>query len=72
MARFQTIGEAVVFYRYHPRAITLWPVGTSRFDSLSDTLRRSQGRVYFAGDTHSNGATQPAIRVVKDILQLLP
>jgi monoamine oxidase len=32
-----------------------------------------QGRIYFAGDftedTHSNGAVQSAIRVVKDILQ---
>jgi monoamine oxidase len=65
--------KQMTFYRYHPRAIASWPVGRSRFDSLSDSLRRPQGRIYFAGDftedTHSNGASHSAIRVVKDILQ---
>ncbi|MFI3187058.1 MAG: NAD(P)/FAD-dependent oxidoreductase [Methylococcaceae bacterium] len=65
--------KKMTFYRYHPRAIASWPVGRSRFDSLSDSLRVPQGRIYFAGDftedTHSNGAAQSAIRVVKDILQ---
>lgn len=60
------------FYRYHPRAIASWPVGRSRFDSLSESLRTPQGRVYFAGDftedTHSNGASHSALRVVKAIL----
>lgn len=61
-----------VFYRYHPRAIASWPVGRSRFDELSQSMRKPQGRVYFAGDftegTHSDGAAQSAIRVVKDII----
>jgi monoamine oxidase len=65
--------KQMTFYRYHPRAIASWPVGRSRFDSLSDALRQPQGRVYFAGDftedTHSNGAATSALRVVKDILQ---
>ena len=65
--------KQMTFYRYHPRAIASWPVGRSRFDSLSDSLRLPQGRIYFAGDftedTHSNGATHSAIRVVKDILK---
>jgi len=65
--------KQMIFYRYHPRAIASWPVGRSRFDSLSDSLRAPQGRIYFAGDftedTHSNGAAHSAIRVVKDILQ---
>jgi monoamine oxidase len=65
--------KQMTFYRYHPRAIASWPVGRSRLDSLSDSLRTPQGRVYFAGDftedTHSNGAAHSAIRVVKDILQ---
>lgn len=65
--------KKMTFYRYHPRAIASWPVGRSRFDSLSDSLRIPQGRVYFAGDftedTHSNGAAYSALRVVKDILQ---
>ncbi len=67
--------KQMTFYRYHPRAIASWPVGRSRFDSLSDSLRVPQGRVYFAGDftedTHSNGASQSAIRVAKDLGLLL-
>lgn len=65
--------EKVVFYRYHPRAIASWPVGRSRFDDLSEAMRKPQGRVYFGGDftenTHSDGAAISAIRVVKDILE---
>jgi len=61
------------FYRHHPRAIASWPVGRSCFDSLFDSLRLPQGRIYFAGDftedTHSNGASYSAIWVVKDIFQ---
>jgi monoamine oxidase len=61
----------MVFYRYHPRAIASWPVGRSRFDALSEALRKPYGRVYFAGDftegTHSDGAAQSAIRVVEQI-----
>lgn len=70
---FGAMVKQMIFYRYHPRAIAAWPVGRSRFDSLSDSLRQPQGRVYFAGDftedTHSNGAAVSALRVVKDILQ---
>ena len=70
---FRQSVKQMSFYRYHPRAIASWPVGRSRFDSLSESLRKPQGRVYFAGDftedTHSNGASQSAIRVVKAILR---
>lgn len=70
---FRQSVKQMSFYRYHPRAIASWPVGRSRFDELSDSLRMPQGRVYFAGDftedTHSNGASQSALRVVKEILQ---
>ena len=69
---FRSSVKQMTFYRYHPRAIASWPVGRSRFDSLSDSLRQPQGRIYFAGDftedTHSNGASHSAIRVVKAIL----
>ena len=71
---FRSAVKQVFFYRYHPRAIASWPVGRSRFDNLSESLRHPQGRIYFAGDftedTHSNGAAQSAKRVVQDILQL--
>ena len=70
---FSAYVKQMYFYRYHPRAIALWPVGRSRFDALSDSLRQPQGRVYFAGDytedSHSNGAANAAIRVVTGILQ---
>jgi len=70
---FRPLLKQMTFYRYHPRAIASWPVGRSRFDHLSESLRQPQGRVYFAGDftedTHSNGAASSAIRAVKDILQ---
>jgi len=70
---FRPSVKQMTFYRYHPHAIASWPVGRSRFDSLSDSLRQPQGRIYFAGDftedTHSNGASHSAIRVVKDILK---
>jgi monoamine oxidase len=40
--------------------------------SSSDSLRLPQVRIYFSGDftedTHSNGASHSAIRVVKDNL----
>jgi monoamine oxidase len=59
------------FYRYHPRAIASWPVGRSRFDTLSDEMRKPFGRVYFAGDytegTHSHHAAQSALRVINSI-----
>ena len=61
----------MTFVRYHPRAIAGWPVGRSRFDELSDEVRRPQGRLYLAGDftenTHSDGASWSAIRVVRQI-----
>jgi monoamine oxidase len=61
------------FFRYHPRAIASWPVGRSRFDNLSEELRKPYGRIYFAGDftesSHSDGAVKSAIRVVNDIIK---
>ncbi|GLI95360.1 flavin monoamine oxidase family protein [Methylocystis echinoides] len=63
------------FYRYHPRAIAAWPVGRSRFDALSDRLRRTFGNVYFAGDftesSHSDGAALSARRVSDQIVERL-
>src|SRR5690606_33529246 len=61
------------FYRYHPRAIASWPVGRSRFDELSQGLRKPHGHLYFAGDftesTHSDGAMKSAYRVSGQIKQ---
>jgi monoamine oxidase len=61
------------FYRYHPRAIAAWPVGRSRFDALSDLLRRPFGNLYFAGDftesSHSDGAALSAKRVSEQLAE---
>ncbi|WP_150049198.1 flavin monoamine oxidase family protein [Methylomonas rhizoryzae] len=66
--------KQMVFHRYHPRAIAAWPIGRSRFDALSDSLRQPQGRVCFAGDftedSHSNGAAEAALRCVRDSLAI--
>lgn len=60
-------------YRLHPRAIASWPVGRSRYDSLSNEIRKPENAVYFAGDftesTHSDGAFISASRVVEQILK---
>lgn len=66
--------EQMTFVRYHPRAIASWPVGRSRFDALSQEIRKPQGRLYLAGDftegTHSDGAVYSAQRVVKQIARI--
>jgi len=66
--------QNVEFYRYHPRAIAAWPVGRSRFDELSEEIRRPENNVYFAEDftesSHSDGAFISAHRCVKSILAL--
>jgi monoamine oxidase len=63
------------FYRYHPRAIAAWPVGRSRFDALSDVLRKPFGNLYFAGDytesSHSDGAALSARRVSQQLVERL-
>lgn len=63
------------FYRYHPRAIASWPVGRSRFDALSNNLRKAHGHLYFGGDftesSHSDGATISALRVSRQIEQAM-
>ncbi|GMU51567.1 MAG: putative flavin-containing monoamine oxidase AofH [Candidatus Xenobia bacterium] len=63
------------FYRYHPRAIASWPVGRSRFDELSEGLRKPHGRIYFGGDftesSHSDGAMRSAIRMSGQIKAVL-
>lgn len=63
------------FYRYHPRAIASWPVGRSRFDELSNSLRKAHGHIYFGGDytesSHSDGAVISAKRVSSQIAKAM-
>jgi hypothetical protein len=72
VAGFPAIGQTNEFLPL-PSARDRFMAGRSHFDSLSESLRKPQGRIYFAGDftedTHSNGASQSALRVIKDILQ---
>lgn len=63
------------FYRYHPRAIASWPVGRSRFDDLSQNLRKAHGRLYFGGDftesSHSDGAMKSAQRMATQLTTVM-
>ncbi len=63
----------IEFYRYHPRAVAAWPVGRSRYDELSNEVRRPEHGVHLAGDftesSHSNGAVISAQRAVRQILK---
>jgi monoamine oxidase len=64
---------AMELYRIHPRAIAGWPVGRSRYDELSDEIRKPENHVYLSGDftesTHSSGAFESAHRVAQDIIK---
>jgi monoamine oxidase len=66
--------QNIEFYRYHPRAIAAWPVGRSRFDELSEEIRRPENNLFLAGDftesSHSDGAFISAHRCVEAILAL--
>lgn len=68
--------QGVEFYRNHPRSIAAWPPGRSRFDELSNEIRRSENNVIFAGDftesSHSDGAFISAHRAVEHVLQDRP
>lgn len=75
---FPGIGAQIrkfTFFRYHPRAIASWPVGRSRFDELSNGLRKAHGHLYFGGDftesSHSDGAVISALRVSKQISDMM-
>src|SRR6185436_15597312 len=64
--------QGMEFYRYHPRAIAAWPPGRSRFDDLSNEIRKPENNLYLAGDftesSHSDGAFISAERAVKQVL----
>ena len=68
--------QGMEFYRYHPRAIAAWPPGRSRFDDLSNEIRRPENSVILAGDftetSHSDGAFISAQRAVRHILRGRP
>ncbi|MEW6057287.1 MAG: FAD-dependent oxidoreductase [Bdellovibrionota bacterium] len=65
----------IELYADYPRSIAAWPPGRSRFDALSDAVRTPEHRFYLAGDftrsSHSDGAVQSALDVIKDILSKL-
>jgi monoamine oxidase len=66
--------KGMEFYRYHPRAIAAWPPGRSRFDELSEEIRRPENGVLLAGDftesSHSDGAFHSSSRAVRQILKM--
>jgi len=65
--------QDIEFYRFHPKAIAAWPPGRSRFDALSEAIRKPENHMYLAGDftesSHSDGAFISAARVAKQIRQ---
>lgn len=71
---FSKMMKGMEFYRFHPRAIASWPVGRSRFDDLSNEIRKPENNIYFAGDftesSHSSGAFESAARVSSQIIAL--
>jgi monoamine oxidase len=64
--------KGIEFFRLHPRAIAAWPVGRSRYDELSNEIRKPENGVHFAGDftetSHSDGAFLSAKRAVRQIV----
>ena len=68
--------QGMEFYRYHPRAIAAWPPGRSRYDDLSNEVRRPENNLILAGDftesSHSDGAFISAHRAVKYVLEWRP
>jgi len=68
--------QGMEFYRYHPRAIAAWPPGRSRYDDLSNEIRKPENNLILAGDftesSHSDGAFISAHRAVKYILERRP
>ena len=71
---FSKMIKGMEFYRFHPRAIAAWPVGRSRFDDLSNEIRKPENNLFLAGDftesSHSDGAFISAERVVKQIVAM--
>ena len=69
---FSKMIKGMEFYRFHPRAIASWPVGRSRFDDLSNEIRKPENNLHLAGDftedSHSSGAFESASRVVSQII----
>ena len=68
--------QGMEFYRYHPRAIGAWPPGRSRYDDLSNEIRKPENNLVLAGDftesSHSDGAFISAHSAVKHILEGRP
>lgn len=65
--------KGMEFFRLHPRAIGAWPVGRSRFDEMSNEVRKPENGIHLAGDftetSHSDGAFISAKRAVRLILK---
>lgn len=58
----------------YPTAVAYWPLkeGRSRFDTLSQELRRPEKGIYIGGDStedsHSEGAVRAGLRMAKDLI----
>lgn len=63
--------KEVMFYTYHPCAVTYWPKGRSPLDAGSKALRTPNAGLFLAGDwlesSHAEGAVRSALEVVDQV-----
>jgi monoamine oxidase len=63
--------KEVLFYSYHPMAVTFWPPGRSPLDAGSQALRTPNMGLFLAGDwtesSHAEGAVRSAQLAVDQV-----
>lgn len=68
---FSKYVKEVMFYTYHPCAVTYWPKGRSPLDAGSVALRTPNAGLFLAGDwtesSHAEGAVRSALEVVHQV-----
>ena len=72
---FSKYVKEVVFYSYHPAAVTYWPRGRSPLDAGSEAIRTPHQGLFLAGDwtesSHAEGAVRSAILAVDQVDRFL-
>lgn len=72
---FSSHVKKVMFYSYHPCAVTYWPKGRSPLDAGSEALRTPNQGLFLAGDwtesSHAEGAVRSAYLVVDQVDKFL-
>jgi monoamine oxidase len=67
--------KEVLFYSYHPAAVTYWPKGRSPLDAGSEAIRTPNQGLFLAGDwtesSHAEGAVRSALLTVQQVDRFL-